>query len=156
MERFIWSNYSKLLFPTKYNWYYKWWYDFIWLVGGFDRDADIGRLGNCLGRMLFNGQEQEKKVDSCSGEKNIEWCYQNYVRTRKFPFIRWAYKPPWPWSYYCFRRGVTSICWFQLFVYLMIESCLMLMQIELLKFKMMELLLTLKEVMKSLWSLKSA
>ena len=41
----------------------------------------------------------------------------------------------------------------QLFVYLMIESYLMLMQIELLKFKMMELLLTLKEVMKSLWSL---
>jgi hypothetical protein len=41
----------------------------------------------------------------------------------------------------------------QLFVYLTIESYLMLMQIELLKFKMMELLLTLKEVMKSLWSL---
>ncbi len=37
-----------------------------WLRG-FDRDADIGEIRNCLGRMLFNGQEQEKKVDSCSG-----------------------------------------------------------------------------------------
>ena len=33
----------------------------------FDRDADIAEIRNCLGRMLFNGQEQEKKVDSCSG-----------------------------------------------------------------------------------------
>ena len=33
----------------------------------FDRDADIAEIRNCLGRMLFNGQEQEKKVNSCSG-----------------------------------------------------------------------------------------
>ena len=33
----------------------------------FDRDADIGEIRNCLGRMLFNGQEQEKQVKSCSG-----------------------------------------------------------------------------------------
>jgi ATPase subunit of ABC transporter with duplicated ATPase domains len=33
----------------------------------FDKDADIGEIRNCLGRMLFNGQEQEKKVDACSG-----------------------------------------------------------------------------------------
>lgn len=33
----------------------------------FDRDADISEIRNCLGRMLFNGQEQEKKVSSCSG-----------------------------------------------------------------------------------------
>ncbi|UTJ07869.1 ABC-F family ATP-binding cassette domain-containing protein [Arcobacter roscoffensis] len=33
----------------------------------FDRDADINEIRNCLGRMLFNGQEQEKKVQSCSG-----------------------------------------------------------------------------------------
>ena len=32
-----------------------------------DRDADISEIRNCLGRMLFNGQEQEKKVTSCSG-----------------------------------------------------------------------------------------
>ena len=32
-----------------------------------DRDADISEIRNCLGRMLFNGQEQEKKVNSCSG-----------------------------------------------------------------------------------------
>ena len=37
-----------------------------WLRG-FDRDADIAEIRNCLGRMLFNGQEQEKKVDACSG-----------------------------------------------------------------------------------------
>ena len=33
----------------------------------FDRDADIAEIRNCLGRMLFNGTEQEKKVQSCSG-----------------------------------------------------------------------------------------
>ena len=33
----------------------------------FDRDADIGEIRNCLGRMLFNGTEQEKQVKSCSG-----------------------------------------------------------------------------------------
>ena len=33
----------------------------------FDRDADIGEIRNCLGRMLFNGTEQEKDVKSCSG-----------------------------------------------------------------------------------------
>lgn len=37
-----------------------------WLRGS-DRDADIGEIRNCLGRMLFNGQEQEKKVSACSG-----------------------------------------------------------------------------------------
>ncbi|MFK2821587.1 ABC-F family ATP-binding cassette domain-containing protein [Arcobacter sp. YIC-80] len=40
----------------------------------FDRDADINEIRNCLGRMLFNGQEQEKKVESCSGgEKHRMW-----------------------------------------------------------------------------------
>lgn len=33
----------------------------------FDRDADIAEIRNCLGRMLFNGTEQEKQVRSCSG-----------------------------------------------------------------------------------------
>ncbi len=33
----------------------------------FDRDADIAEIRNCLGRMLFNGTEQEKQVQSCSG-----------------------------------------------------------------------------------------
>ncbi len=33
----------------------------------FDRDADIAEIRNCLGRMLFNGQEQEKEVKACSG-----------------------------------------------------------------------------------------
>ena len=37
-----------------------------WLRG-FDKDADISEIRNCLGRMLFNGTEQEKKVNSCSG-----------------------------------------------------------------------------------------
>ena len=40
----------------------------------FDRDADIAEIRNCLGRMLFNGQEQEKQVKSCSGgEKHRMW-----------------------------------------------------------------------------------
>ena len=40
----------------------------------FDRDADINEIRNCLGRMLFNGTEQEKKVTSCSGgEKHRMW-----------------------------------------------------------------------------------
>ncbi len=33
----------------------------------FDRNADLSEIRNCLGRMLFNGTEQEKKVKSCSG-----------------------------------------------------------------------------------------
>ncbi|MFA7083877.1 MAG: ATP-binding cassette domain-containing protein [Arcobacteraceae bacterium] len=37
-----------------------------WLRG-FDREADISEIRNCLGRMLFNGQEQEKQVNACSG-----------------------------------------------------------------------------------------
>ena len=37
-----------------------------WLRG-FDKDADIKEIRNCLGRMLFNGEEQEKKVQKCSG-----------------------------------------------------------------------------------------
>ena len=37
-----------------------------WLRG-FDKDADIKEIRNCLGRMLFNGEEQEKKVERCSG-----------------------------------------------------------------------------------------
>lgn len=32
-----------------------------------DKNADIAEIRNCLGRMLFNGQDQEKKVKSCSG-----------------------------------------------------------------------------------------
>jgi ATPase subunit of ABC transporter with duplicated ATPase domains len=40
----------------------------------FDRDADIAEIRNCLGRMLFNGTEQEKQVKSCSGgEKHRMW-----------------------------------------------------------------------------------
>ena len=33
----------------------------------FDRKADISEIRNCLGRMLFNGQEQEKPVGAISG-----------------------------------------------------------------------------------------
>ena len=39
-----------------------------WLRG-FDRDADISEIRNCLGRMLFNGQEQEKKWMLVLGRK---------------------------------------------------------------------------------------
>jgi ATPase subunit of ABC transporter with duplicated ATPase domains len=37
-----------------------------WLRG-FDKDADISDIRNCLGRMLFSGADQEKEVKSCSG-----------------------------------------------------------------------------------------
>ena len=33
----------------------------------FDKDADLGEIRNCLGRMLFSGQDQEKQVKACSG-----------------------------------------------------------------------------------------
>jgi ATPase subunit of ABC transporter with duplicated ATPase domains len=33
----------------------------------FDKDADIKEVRNCLGRMLFNGQEQENSIERCSG-----------------------------------------------------------------------------------------
>ena len=33
----------------------------------FDKDADIKEIRNCLGRMLFNGEEQEKSVGKVSG-----------------------------------------------------------------------------------------
>ena len=32
-----------------------------------DKDADWGEIRNCLGRMLFSGQDQEKQVKACSG-----------------------------------------------------------------------------------------
>ncbi|WP_456452139.1 ABC-F family ATP-binding cassette domain-containing protein [Hydrogenimonas sp.] len=33
----------------------------------FDREADIGEIRNCLGRMLFSGEEQEKSIEKISG-----------------------------------------------------------------------------------------
>jgi ATPase subunit of ABC transporter with duplicated ATPase domains len=33
----------------------------------FDRKADISEIRNCLGRMLFNGEQQEKQVEGISG-----------------------------------------------------------------------------------------
>jgi ATPase subunit of ABC transporter with duplicated ATPase domains len=33
----------------------------------FDRDADIAEIRNCLGRMLFSGEEQEKSIEKISG-----------------------------------------------------------------------------------------
>ncbi len=59
------QNATDLIFGdiTLYDW-----------LRSFDRDADISEIRNCLGRMLFNGQEQEKKVESCSGgEKHRMW-----------------------------------------------------------------------------------
>jgi ATPase subunit of ABC transporter with duplicated ATPase domains len=37
-----------------------------WLRG-FKKDAEIGDIRNSLGRMLFNGEEQEKSIKNCSG-----------------------------------------------------------------------------------------
>jgi len=33
----------------------------------YDKEADIKEVRNCLGRMLFNGQEQENSIEKCSG-----------------------------------------------------------------------------------------
>ena len=51
----------------------------------FDRDADIAEIRSCLGRMLFNGQEQEKAVKSCSGgEKHRMMLSKIMLERRNF------------------------------------------------------------------------
>jgi ATPase subunit of ABC transporter with duplicated ATPase domains len=51
----------------------------------FDRQADIGEIRNCLGRMLFNGQEQEKSVMNCSGgEKHRMMLSKIMLEKRNF------------------------------------------------------------------------
>jgi len=51
----------------------------------FDRDADIGEIRNCLGRMLFNGEEQEKSVIKCSGgEKHRMMLSKIMLEKRNF------------------------------------------------------------------------
>jgi ATPase subunit of ABC transporter with duplicated ATPase domains len=59
---------------TLYNW-----------LRDFDRDADIGEIRNCLGRMLFNGEEQEKSVVNCSGgEKHRMMLSKIMLERRNF------------------------------------------------------------------------
>ncbi len=59
---------------TLYNW-----------LRDFDRDADISEIRNCLGRMLFNGVEQEKGVQSCSGgEKHRMMLSKIMLERRNF------------------------------------------------------------------------
>ncbi|MBL6970159.1 MAG: ATP-binding cassette domain-containing protein [Campylobacterales bacterium] len=59
---------------TLYNW-----------LRDFDRDADIGEIRNCLGRMLFNGEEQEKSVVNCSGgEKHRMMLSKIMLEKRNF------------------------------------------------------------------------
>ncbi len=51
----------------------------------FDRDADIAEIRNCLGRMLFNGEEQEKSVMNCSGgEKHRMMLSKIMLEKRNF------------------------------------------------------------------------
>jgi len=51
----------------------------------FDRDADISEIRNCLGRMLFNGQEQEKSIKNCSGgEKHRMMLSKIMLERRNF------------------------------------------------------------------------
>jgi len=51
----------------------------------FDRDADISEIRNCLGRMLFNGQEQEKSIKNCSGgEKHRMMLSKIMLEKRNF------------------------------------------------------------------------
>ncbi|MEA2017208.1 MAG: ATP-binding cassette domain-containing protein [Campylobacterota bacterium] len=59
---------------TLYNW-----------LRDFDRDADISEIRNCLGRMLFNGEEQEKSVVNCSGgEKHRMMLSKIMLEKRNF------------------------------------------------------------------------
>ena len=59
---------------TLYNW-----------LRDFDRDADISEIRNCLGRMLFNGEEQEKSVIKCSGgEKHRMMLSKIMLEKRNF------------------------------------------------------------------------
>ncbi len=51
----------------------------------FDRDADIGEIRNCLGRMLFSGDEQENSVINCSGgEKHRMMLSKIMIEKRNF------------------------------------------------------------------------
>ncbi len=51
----------------------------------FDRDADIAEIRSCLGRMLFNGEEQEKGVEKCSGgEKHRMMLSKIMLEKRNF------------------------------------------------------------------------
>ncbi len=51
----------------------------------FDKEADIAEIRNCLGRMLFNGQEQEKQVSKCSGgEKHRMMISKIMLEKRNF------------------------------------------------------------------------
>jgi ATPase subunit of ABC transporter with duplicated ATPase domains len=51
----------------------------------FDRDADISEIRSCLGRMLFNGEEQEKGVKNCSGgEKHRMMLSKIMLEKRNF------------------------------------------------------------------------
>jgi len=50
-----------------------------------DREADIAEIRNCLGRMLFNGEEQEKSVLNCSGgEKHRMMLSKIMLEKRNF------------------------------------------------------------------------
>jgi ATPase subunit of ABC transporter with duplicated ATPase domains len=51
----------------------------------FDRQADISEIRNCLGRMLFNGTEQEKSIKNCSGgEKHRMMLSKIMLEKRNF------------------------------------------------------------------------
>jgi len=51
----------------------------------FDRDAEISEIRNCLGRMLFNGEEQEKSIKNCSGgEKHRMMLSKIMLEQRNF------------------------------------------------------------------------
>jgi ATPase subunit of ABC transporter with duplicated ATPase domains len=51
----------------------------------FDRQADISEIRNCLGRMLFSGEEQEKSIKNCSGgEKHRMMLSKVMLEKRNF------------------------------------------------------------------------
>jgi len=51
----------------------------------FNREADIAEIRSCLGRMLFNGEEQEKSIKNCSGgEKHRMMLSKIMLEKRNF------------------------------------------------------------------------
>ncbi len=70
----------------------------------FDRNADIAEIRNCLGRMLFNGTEQEKSVKSCSGgEKHRMFLSKIMLEQPNFMILDEPTNHLDLRSYYCFR-----------------------------------------------------
>ena len=97
----------------------------------FDRDADIAEIRNCLGRMLFNGEEQEKSVIKCSGgEKHRMMLSKIMLEKRNFLLLDEPTNHLDLEAIIALGEGLLAFEG-QLFVFLTIESYLTHLQIEL-------------------------